>query len=887
MKPERWQKLDQLFHSALECTSGERDVFVAEACQGDDALRQELQSMIAHHCQAGSFIEHPAYEVAAETMAEDEPSDSLIGKSIGSYLVQKMLDRGGMGTVYLAFDNDLRRQAALKFLHNDLVSDSGKVLRFKQEARAASALNHHNILTIYEIGETEDGKHFIATEFVDGETLRTLMTRKPSTLDEALDVAAEIASALVASHAAGIVHRDIKPENIMLRRDGYVKVLDFGLAKLVDAEDRRKEDSTLVDTAPGIIIGTVRYMSPEQVRGLDVDERTDIWSLGVVLYELLAGEAPFTGTTKSDMIASILQSKPSFVWRTPEVPPELEWILKKALAKDREERYVIVKEFLNDLKRLRREVQAEAHWESPGFKSGGHAVSDGAASHGSEQPGAQAAVAGDGTRTELEARTKGHKVRSDSGRLSSDKGRSRKAINSVAILPLVNDSADPNAEYLSDGITESIINNLSQLPRLRVMARSTVFRYKGRDIDPLEAGRELSVHAVLTGRVLQLGDSLRIGTELVRVADGSQLWGQHFNQKPGDIFAVQEEIAKQISEKLQMQLSGEEKKRLVKRHTENTQAYQLYLQGRYHWNKRSEAGMKKGIQFFEEAIRLDPHDALAYAGLADSYIILGFYGVLAPNEVMPKVKTAAKKALGIDDTLAEARISLAYAKGAYDWDWIGAEKEYKRAIKLNTNYATAHHWYGEYLAFMGRSAEATAELERAHELDPLSLIINVALGWIYYLGRRYDDAIKRYFRMIELDPNFVHARFCLGLAYVQKGMFAEAIDELQTVIAMLGRDPGALAALGYAYGVSGNKGEARRLLDELKEQAERRYIAPYRLALVCIGLDEKDQAFEWLQKGCDEHDLGLACLKVEAMADSLRSDARYDELLKRVGFPAT
>jgi serine/threonine protein kinase len=882
MKPERWQKLDQLFHSALECTSGEREAFVAEACRGDDALRQELRSMIAHHRQAGSFIEHPAYEVAAEMMADDDASDSLIGKSVGSYLIQKMLDRGGMGTVYLAFDNDLHRQVALKFLHSDLVSDTGKVLRFKQEARAASALNHHNILTIFEIGETDDGKHFIATEFVDGETLRASMTRKPSTLATALDVAAEIASALVASHAAGIVHRDIKPENIMLRRDGYVKVLDFGLAKLVDAEDRRKEDSTLVDTAPGIIIGTVRYMSPEQVRGLDVDARTDIWSLGVLLYELLAGEAPFTGTTNSDMIASILQNKPSFAWRPPEVPPELEWILKKALAKDREERYVIVKEFLNDLKRLRREIKAEDHWESLGLKSSGHAVSDGVAGHGSEQPASHAT---DGTRTATEARAKSQKVRSDSGRLSSDKGRSRKAINSVAILPLVNDSADPNAEYLSDGITESIINNLSQLPRLRVMARSTVFRYKGRDIDPLEVGRELSVHAVLTGRVLQLGDSLRIGTELVRVADGSQLWGQHFDQKPGDIFAVQEEIAKQISEKLQMQLSGEEKKRLVKRYTENTQAYQLYLQGRYHWNKRSEEGMKKGIQFFEEAIRLDPNYALAYAGLADSHIILGFYGVLPPNEVMPKVKAAAKKALGIDDTLAEARISLAYAKGAYEWDWIGAEKEYKRAIKLNTNYATAHHWYGEYLAFMGRSAEAAAELERAHELDPLSLIINVARGWIYYLGRRYDDAIKQFFRTLELDPNFVHARFCLGLAYVQKAMFAEAIDEFQKVIAMLGRDPGALAALGYAYGVSGKKAEARKLLAELREQSKRRYVAPYRLALICIGLDEKDQAFVWLQKGFEEHDLGLACLKVEAMADTLRSDPRHDELLRRVGFP--
>lgn len=857
MNPGRWQKLDQLFHSALECDSGERAAFVTEACQGDEWLRHELESMIAHHIQAANFIERPAYEVAAETLLSDQSSEHFIGKAFGSYEVRRMLDRGGMGAVYLAFDHKLQREVALKFLHDDLVSDAAKVQRFRQEARAASALNHPNILTIFEIGETSEGQHFIVTEFVDGETLRELSKRKPLDLDEALDIAAQVASALSATHAADIVHRDIKPENIMLRRDGYIKVLDFGLAKLADSAEQGLGGSADVDSTPGIIMGTVRYMSPEQVRGLEVDARTDIWSLGVVLYEVLCGEPPFAGATKGDMIAAILQNKPSFAWRNSGAPPELEWILKKALAKDREERYQIVKELLIDLRRLRRETQADGRWTSPTAKPPEYAP-------GEHSP----------------------RVRVDSGRaVSSDRGRSRKAINSVAILPLINATADPNAEYLSDGITESIINNLSQLPRLRVMARSTVFRYKGREVDPQEAGRELSVHAVLTGRVLQLSDSLIIGAELVRVADGSQLWGQHFNRKLGDIFAVQEEIAKQISEKLQMQLSGEEKKRLTKRHTDNTEAYKLYLKGRYHWNKRSEGGMEKGIQFFEEAIKLDPNYALAYAGLADSYIILGFYGVLAPAEVMPKVKVAAKKALAIDDTLAEARISLAYAKGAYDWNWKGAEREYKRAIKLNANYATAHHWYGEHLALMGRADEAAAELERAHELDPLSLIINVALGWIYYLGRRYDDAIDRYFRTLELDPNFVHARFCLGLAYAQRSRFTEAIEEFQKVIDILGPDPQAMSALGYTYGVSGKKDEALRLLDELKVQSQRRYVAPSRLAIVCIGLGDKDQAFEWLKKGCEEHDLGVACLKVEAMGDSLRSDPRYDELLERIGFP--
>jgi serine/threonine protein kinase/tetratricopeptide (TPR) repeat protein len=871
MNPERWQKLDRLFHQALEYDSGERGAFIAEACEGDDLLKRELESMLAHQRQAGRFIEQPAFELVAE-MIVDEPIDTFVGKVIGSYEIRSLLDRGGMGTVYLAFDRELHRKVALKFLHDDLVNDNGKVQRFKQEARAASALNHPNIITIFEIGQTDDGKHFIATEFVDGETLRRLMNGGQTTLPQALHVAAEVASALMASHAEKIVHRDIKPENIMLRHDGYIKVLDFGLAKLVDAQERRKGESTLVDTAPGIIIGTVRYMSPEQVRGLDIDERSDIWSLGAVLYELLAGEVPFTGTTRSDMIASILQSKPAFSWRIRDVPPELEWILKKALEKDREDRYQTMKEFLIDLRRLRRELSVPSGWE--GIEVRPVPMSDGALRR-DRVPAL----------TPEAAQTRIHKARSDSGRLSSDKGRSRKPINSVAILPLVNASSDPSAEYLSDGITESIINNLSQLPRLRVMARSTVFRYKGREVDPQDVGKELSVHAVVTGRVLQLSNSLLISAELVRVADGSQLWGQRYNREPGDIFAVQEEIAQQISEKLQMQLSGEEKKKLGKRYTDNTRAYQLYLQGRYHWNKRNEDGMKKGIQFLEQAIELDPNYALAYAGLADFFIILGFYGINTPHEVMPRVKAAAQKALAIDDSLAEARISLAYATAAYDWEWSAAEKDYKRAIKLNKNYATAHHWYGEYLAFMGRSDEAAAELERAHELDPLSLIINVALGWIYYLGRRYDDAVKQLLRTLELDPNFIQAHFCLGIAYIQKGLHAEAITELERVISLQGRAPGALSALGFALAASGDDHTARKLLNEVDEMSRSQYVSSYWTAILCAGLGERELALAWLEKSCEQRDLWLACLKVEAMADSLRSDPRFDELIKRIGFP--
>jgi serine/threonine-protein kinase len=507
MDPKRWQKLEELFHAALERAPDSRASFVAEACGNDDDLRRELESMLSHDEQSKSFIESPAYVMAAESILNDQLKDGLIGKTLGSYQIVSQLGKGGMGVVYLATDQKLQRKVALKMLPADLTDDPTRVQRFKQEARAASALNHPNILTIFEI-EERDGQHYIATEFVEGATLREL---NKMGLQAILDAAIQITSALAAAHASGIVHRDIKPENIMRRTDGYIKVLDFGLAKLIEAAGSSPEASTAVNTDPGTIIGTVQYMSPEQIRRLELDERTDIWSLGIVIYELLAGQSPFKAATESDVIASILQKKPSFEWRLQNVPPEVEWILKKALAKDKEERYQTARDLLIDLKRLRREmdfVDDLGHFDQ---------TESGAARSG------KTASLRSKSDAPVESARKANRASSGSGRSSpsASRKRSRRAINSLAIMPLVNASADPNAEYLSDGITESIINNLSQLPNLRVMARSTVFRYKGQEVDPLEAGRELGVRAVMTGRVLQLEDNLVIRTELVHVADGT------------------------------------------------------------------------------------------------------------------------------------------------------------------------------------------------------------------------------------------------------------------------------------------------------------------------------------------------------------------------------
>jgi len=712
-------------------------------------------------------------------------------------------------------------------------------------------------------------------------------------LGEVLDVVAQIASALSAAHAAHIVHRDIKPENIMVRqRDGYVKVLDFGLAKLTEpqpsAVDPEAATKSLFQTDEGVVVGTAFYMSPEQARGLKVDARTDIWSLGVVLYEMVAGRLPFEGLTMSEIFASILSEKdpPPLARFAREVPAELERIVEKALRKDRDERYQSTKDMLLDLKRLKRKLEVDAEIERtvpPELRgAAGSAKPSGGegtvSAHASDKGGRAAGES-----------VKGAAQISDLSRTATHKRRSRKALDSLAILPLVNESGDQNAEYLSDGITESIINSLSQIPKLRVMSRSTMFRYKGREVDPQTVGRELGVRAVLTGRALQLGDSIVIGTELVDAADGSQLWGEQYRRKLSDIFALQEEISREISEKLRLKLTVEDKKRLTKRYTENTEAYHLYLKGRYYENKFfNDAALRRAIECFQQAVDCNPTYALAYAGLADCYIKLSTLNVSPSKEGFAKARAAVMKALEIDDTLAEGHTSLARIKSSFDWDWPAAEEEFKRAIDLNPNYATAHHLYGRHLMIMGRFDEAAVEIRRASELDPLSLIINADLSAPLFLARQYDRAIESLRKTLEMDPNFALAHVRLGGAYEFKGMYEEAIAEYQRAIDLSGSsadNPVMSALLAHAYAESGRGDQARDILDRLKEQSQRGYVSPYDIAEVHAALGEKDQAFEWLEKAYDVRSSNLRFLKVsQYFTDSLRLDPRFEDLMRRVGF---
>lgn len=829
-------------------------------------------------------------------------------ESVGHYRVLKRLGNGGMGEVFLAEDTKQHnRKVALKVLPPQLTREENRVRRFKHEARAILALNHPNILTIFEIGEIEQ-THYIATEFIDGETLRQCLWRNPVKVDEALGIAIQVAMALEAAHAAGVVHRDVKPENIMLRndrfvRDRFVKVLDFGLAKLTERDsplsDPEAVTMTITNTNPGTILGTTGYMSPEQAQGASIDVRSDIFSLGVVLYEMVAGRAPFTGPSESHVRVSIIDQEPAPLSHQSEhVPRQLERIVFKALAKDRTKRYQTITDLKLDLEQLRQEL-AET-------REGGEDTEDFHAGLGRATKGR--VTSADTTRiiakTTLDASQPFGFVRSYRkailiavvGVLALGAGLayvkfSRPKINSVAILPFVNDSGDPNAEYLSDGITESIINSLSRLPGLKVMSRNAVFRFKGKNPDPQEVGRNLNVGAVLMGRLVKLNDRLLIKTELIDVADGSQLWGAEYNKSPADILAVQDEISRTISERLQLRLTGADEKNLAKRYTTDAEAYELYLKGRYFWNKRGEVGLRNGIKYFQAAEEKDPNYALAYSGLADSYALLCDIGVVPPRTEMPQAKAAAQKAIDIDPTLAEGYTSRGFIKLAYDWDWLGAEADFKRSLELNPRYPTAHQWYASYLVQMGKFDLAKKEIEQAQQLDPLSPIISSNAGLYSYFEHRYDDAIAQYQKTLDIDPTFWVAHHYLGLAYAKKAMYEQAISELRNSLHSPGTDPlkeGAVeddpeiaASLGFVYGLAGRREEAEAILTRLQALSRRRYVSGLYLAIVHTGLNNKDQAIEYLNKAYEDRHPGLVLIRVDPIFDNLRSDPRFQKLTER------
>jgi serine/threonine protein kinase/Flp pilus assembly protein TadD len=819
------------------------------------------------------------------------------GTKLGRYEIRSHLASGGMGEVYLAQDTKLDRKVALKILPGTVAADRDRMNRFVQEAKAASALNHPNILTIYEI-EQIDSVNFIATEFIDGETLRQRMREAPVKLAEMLEIAIQAVSALVAAHAAGIIHRDIKPENVMLRKDGIAKVLDFGLAKLTERAPPESVDvdaptRAVVKTGPGMVMGTAIYMSPEQARGMVVDARTDIFSLGVLIYEMVAGRLPFEGSTTNEILAAILTDKePSPLARyARHVPPELERIVEKALRKDRERRYQTVKDMLLDLQSLkqRQEVEAELERSRPPDMSSGQTLVSGGAS-ATEGVAAQTTPI-----TESLANRIKHRKRSliialpvlivavASLSYLFYFARPAPAINSIAVLPLTNTTHDPNTEYLSDGISEALINSLTQLQQLRVIARATAFRYKGKEVDPQVVGHDLNVRAVLMGRVRQMGDTLNIQVDLVDANTGAQLWGKEYEGRVSDVLSVKQSIAREVTEKLRLRLSDAEQLQLVSHDTTNAQAYQFYLRGRYLWNKRTAEGIKSAIEQFQQATDRDPNYALGYVGLVDCYGLLEEYAGVPASETLPKARAAADRALQIDDSLSEAHTSSALIFNQM-WRWPEAEGEYKRAISLNPNYPTAHHWFSIYFRMKGQIDDSLREIKQAQELDPLSAVISQNVAEVYLLKNDFNSAIAQCQKIIELDPNFPGAHDELGFAYLKQRRYEEAITEFQKTVELSGRASRYQGDLGYCYAVTGRRAEAQAILKELEVKYARREAVGQYLADVYAGLGDKDQVFTWLEKDFERRSgIRLPFIKWWFTFDDLRGDPRYVDLLRRMG----
>lgn len=804
----------------------------------------------------------------------------MIAESIAHYRIIKKLGAGGMGDVYLALDTKLDRNVAIKVLRPESLAEENLKKRLVREAQAAAKLHHQNICAIFDVNEA-DSLTFIVMEYIEGETLAEAMERKPLGLSRALALIEQAAEGLAEAHAHGIVHRDVKPQNMMITPRGQLKILDFGLAKQMRSSASVDHDAPTAQllSTPGMVVGTMPYMSPEQVQGEPLDASSDIFSLGVTLYEMLAGKHPFKDKSAAVTMSRILLGEPipTEQFQT-QVSPELQTLLGKMLRKDKAARYQSAQDFLTDLRQLSAELSAEDTRPNTIRTKESRAIAPQENLTGrilSKARGNKWAVLAAALALVLLA-------------IAISRWLAIEHSESLAILPFTYVSSDPklmanpDREYLSDGMTESIINNLSQLANLKVIARSSVFRYKGKPLDAQAIGRELNVGAVLVGQIKQEGDELRITVDLMDVQGNRAIWGDTYQRKTADIQAVQKEIATKVSEKLRLKLTGADQTQLAKTYTESGEAYEAYLKGRYHWNKRTDEGFKQATVFFQEAIVKDPSYALAYAGLADCYTLRSDYGFLRPQEGYALAKGAVTLALKYDDGLAEAHTSLASIKAVTDWDWQGAENEYRRAIELNPNYATAHHWYAAQLMLQGRLDQALQEIKTAQQLDPLSLGINKDFAVVLLYARDYDKALEQCRKTLEIEPQFGAMSTYIAQIYELKGKYAEAIAELEKAHAAAPEDVEITYALGQAYALAGRKDEALKISNELSQPAQQNVYLPKEAAYLYALLGEKEQAIVTLQKAAENHYLSVAEVKMDPRFADLRKDARIVELLQKI-----
>jgi serine/threonine-protein kinase len=788
----------------------------------------------------------------------------MIGQTISHYKILEKLGEGGMGVVYKAHDTKLDRVVALKFLPHHLTANDAEKARFLQEARAAATLNHPNVCTIYRIDE-HDGQQFIEMEYVEGQTLRKKIPIQK--LEEALAYAIQIGEALSEAHTKGIVHRDVKAENIMVNTKNQIKVMDFGLAKLKGSLKLTRTSST---------VGTLAYMAPEQIQGSDVDARSDIFSFGIVLFEMLGGRTPFRGEHDAAMMYSIMNEEPESILKyRPDLPAEFDRIIRRALEKDPEDRYQSVADMISELRREQKKSgrvirpTEPVPMASPATQTVSQPSVEMKTSSGG---GNKKVLLGIGAFIVIAAVVAAWFLLSGN----------QNTIDSLAVLPFENVGAGAEQEYLADGVTESVINNLTKISSLRVVPRSTVFRFKGKDQDIQDIGSKLNVSAIMTGRITHRGNALDVQVDLIDIKRESQLWGNRYQSSTAELLTLQEQITKDVSSKLGIGFSTETEKTITKRYTDNTQAYQLYLQGRYYWNKRTATTLERAIDYFKQAIAFDSTYALAYSGLADCYIVQSQYAGLPTSVTLPLAQAAARKALDLDNSLAEAHTTLAFSYFE-QFRYLESEQEFKLAISLNPRYATAYHWYNIQLARTGRTEEAAAMIQKAYEIDPFSPVIILNVGIIHSIRGQFNEALPYFAKAKELDPSFAPSYAWGGLIYHRMGNNQEAFSNLLKAVELSGRSGETVSYLGYFYGKTGKRDQALKLLNENEGRYSAGTGAAYSVARIYVGLGEKENALEWLEKDYEDRSTWINSLVIDFTMEPLKDEPRFVELKRKVG----
>jgi serine/threonine protein kinase/tetratricopeptide (TPR) repeat protein len=914
MNRTRLEKIEGIYHAVIDQPPDKRDSFLDDSCGDDDELRREVESLLRYDNTSSDLIDSSPAWLAVELFGGDVNAVFVDGK-INHYKVERLLGEGGMGQVYLAEDMRLHRRVALKILSQSIVGDAERLLRFEREAHVVSALNHPNIITIHEFGEG-NGVHFIASEFVDGRTLRQKLADGVMDLGEALDIAIQVSSALIAAHDAGITHRDIKPENIMLRQDGYIKVLDFGLAKLAEPQSSSSsgsEDPTIVlhRTKPGAVMGTAAYMSPEQARGRHVDGRTDIWSLGAVIYEMLTGRRPFSGETTADVIVSVISTEPPMVSSYVKgLPPELDWMIAKMLSKDLDTRFQTVKELRGDLDRIRKKIEFDKTFSRSGSVSvegreevgkdqstavhampttddGEKPTDDGSTGHESfwSSPSFESVV--------REVQT--HKVGSTvvafillalvsfGVYLVFLAPRASGQIDSIAVLPFENLTGDAGLDYASEGISEGLIDRLSQLPQLKVISRTSSSKFRGPDLDLKKVASQLGVRSIATGRVTRVGDDIAIRVDIVDAIDDKQIAGGQYVRKATEVANIQNEIAQLAADKLKLPLTDAQSKRLKNKDTENAEAFRYYLSGLVALNSPEDV-RGKALDYFEQAVKLDPDFAAAHAEIGWIYWSQANASG-DPHEIMPKVKAAADRSLALDPDLPKAHVLTATVK-EYEFDWIGADSSYRRAIELSPSLDFARNNYAFYLSIIGRHDDALRQLEEQQMRDPINKRLGLLQkGIVLVQARRFDDALRAYQEAQAVEPANEVPAFALGYAYAGKGLHNEAVSNYRAAIATLGGDEKYTQPLVYlaaTYAVMPDKrDEARSILARIETMSD--YKSPALLSAVYSALDDNDKAMELLEQAYIRRDLLLRFIGTGYEYDGLRDDPRFIDLLRRMG----